>query len=266
MSNEELALQIKAGNTELYAELWKNTEKLMIWKINKLYDIQSPRFARAGLELDDLKQLAFFALIAAVEAYDPQKSYAFSSYISFHLRNTIAAALGIRSSRRDPLNNCTSLDMLVGEDEDITIGELFADPDSDCPFDEIADNDLIAACRRDLEKIMSEFPEDEAAVIRCKYFEGSDNRMRVSEELNMPYHKVCRLESNALTKFRQPKNKRALQLYREELIGSKPYTGSGLSRFKAAGMSSVEWCTELLERARNTRNRRKLLRKHMFDK
>lgn len=53
------------------------------WKINKLYDIQSPRFARAGLELDDLKQLAFFALIAAVEAYDPQKSYAFSSYISF---------------------------------------------------------------------------------------------------------------------------------------------------------------------------------------
>ena len=27
MSNEELALQIKAGNTELYAELWKNTEK-----------------------------------------------------------------------------------------------------------------------------------------------------------------------------------------------------------------------------------------------
>ena len=93
MSNEELALQIKAGNTELYAELWKNTEKLMIWKINKLYDIQSPRFARAGLELDDLKQLAFFALIAAVQAYDPQKSYAFSSYIGFHLRNTIAAAL-----------------------------------------------------------------------------------------------------------------------------------------------------------------------------
>lgn len=157
MSNEELALQIKAGNTELYAELWKNTEKLMIWKINKLYNIQSPRFARAGLELDDLKQLAFFALIAAVEAYDPQKSYAFSSYISFHLRNTIAAALGIRSSRRDPLNNCTSLDMLVGEDEDITIGELFADPDSDCPFDEIADNDLIAACRRDLEKSCQSF-------------------------------------------------------------------------------------------------------------
>lgn len=32
MSNEELALQIKAGNAELYAELWKNTEKLMIGK------------------------------------------------------------------------------------------------------------------------------------------------------------------------------------------------------------------------------------------
>ena len=62
MSNEELALQIKAGNTELYAELWKNTEKLMIWKINKLYDIQSPRFARAGLELDDLKQLVQHSL------------------------------------------------------------------------------------------------------------------------------------------------------------------------------------------------------------
>lgn len=266
MNNEEIALQIKAGNTALYAELWKNMEKLLTWKTKMLYNAQFPRFVRAGLELDDLSQISFFALMAAVRAYDPQRGYAFNSYIDFHLRNLIAEALGQRRSKRDPLNNCISFDLLVGEDQEKTIGDLLGiDPDSERPFDEIADNDLIAACRRALEKIMEEFPEEEAAVVRCKYFEGSDNsRLRVSEKMNMPYQKVCRLDTKALARFRQPKNRRALHLYRDELIGSKPYTASGLSRFKLSGISSVEWCTELLDRAESTTGDSKALNEHIF--
>lgn len=256
MSNEELALQIKAGHTELYSELWENTKRLMFLKIHRLYNANRPYFARVGLELEDLEQTAFLAIADAARAYNPQKEYAFNSYIKFHLRNHIAEATGTRSKKHDPLNKCLNLDELLDNGESESSYErYFTDHDSECPFDEIADKDLIEACRRDLEKIMSAFPKDESAVIRRKYFEGSDNsKMRVSKEMNMSYQKVCRLERKALARFRQPKNSSALQLYRDELIGSKPYTGSGLTRFKQFGGSSVERCVELLERVASIEN------------
>ena len=68
MTNEELATAIQNGETELYPVLWEKIEKL----IDRKAEIYALNLAICGRRLDpvefkkDLKQSAYFALIAAV--------------------------------------------------------------------------------------------------------------------------------------------------------------------------------------------------------
>lgn len=95
----------------------------------------------------------FFALVDAVNAFDLDKGFKFTTYLHFPVKNRLRFALGFTTHRRDPLNDCSSLDAPVGESEEETFLDWYcSDPDSDRPFEELADNDLWANARRDIDK------------------------------------------------------------------------------------------------------------------
>lgn len=134
MSNEELAVQIKAGDTACIEQLWQNIYRLLYMLAGRVYTRRRERCAAAGVTLEDLLQECFFVMMRAVDAYDPDAVYPFNAYIRYHMKNTVNTLLGYRTARqqKEPLNTCTSLDMeLTGEgDGDLLLGDTIEDPQS----------------------------------------------------------------------------------------------------------------------------------------
>ena len=73
MTNEELVMVIKGGNDELTPSLWERVERFAHVKATDYYYLHTDLCARAGVTLDDLKQESYFAFMAAVNYYDPDK-------------------------------------------------------------------------------------------------------------------------------------------------------------------------------------------------
>lgn len=48
MTNEEIALQIQAGNTALYADLWEQNQRFIYKCANSFYNRNAQRCARFG--------------------------------------------------------------------------------------------------------------------------------------------------------------------------------------------------------------------------
>ena len=62
MSNEELAAAIKAGNTDLYSDLWNQVQRFVVWKARQRYVLTN---GVGGVEVEDLVQSGFLALVSA---------------------------------------------------------------------------------------------------------------------------------------------------------------------------------------------------------
>ena len=109
MTNEELAIQIQAGNTQYYSELWQNVHRLMHKILHKkLLRIELPNY----LTSEDIEQELYFALCNAVQAYDDTKPYKFTSYLDYHIMNAVRSALPSK-----PLKEL-SYNQTAGEDEE----------------------------------------------------------------------------------------------------------------------------------------------------
>ncbi len=86
MTNEELAVQIQLGASDLYAELWEQVKKLMIKILfNYLASYKLPNY----IDKKDMVQELYFALCKAVQAYDDTKPYKFNTYLDYHIRKVI---------------------------------------------------------------------------------------------------------------------------------------------------------------------------------
>ena len=63
MTNEELALQIRAGERGRITELWARVRRFALWRARRW-----AAFGR-GVTVDDLEQEAFIALLDALERW-----------------------------------------------------------------------------------------------------------------------------------------------------------------------------------------------------
>lgn len=89
MTNEEMAILIKQGRTELYNDLWRQMKRILILKASSFYSKYYNRFIACGIELEDLEQKCYFVLVDMVNAYDPEKGYKLTAYIGFRMKNRI---------------------------------------------------------------------------------------------------------------------------------------------------------------------------------
>ena len=123
MSNDELAMLIKQGKTEYYIPLWERTEKLINMLIRKR---TKGRKLYHTIEIDDLMQCGYFALITAVRYYNPDKPFKFNTYLKYSVYYVIDKQLSISES--DIANCVMSLNTpLHTEDEDLTLLDCLPD-------------------------------------------------------------------------------------------------------------------------------------------
>lgn len=126
MSNEELATRIKGGGREYIEILW-NQNQGIIRKVARRY---LWRAQRMRYDFEDLAQECYFALVSAVEAYEPEGEYMFITYLVYHIRNTLGNMLMMRGNDRYILP--VSLDAPIAEEggEAATLGSLVPSPEN----------------------------------------------------------------------------------------------------------------------------------------
>lgn len=197
MSNEELAAMIQSGERERLIELWQQIRRMALKEA-----VRWAAYHSNGVELDDLEQAGFIALMRAVDGFDPAASARFSTWYYRILRTELEAAAGRRTEkqRRDPLQSAASLDIPVGEDGDgATLGELVPDPAAEAAVLDVEHREYLCRLHAALETAIVTLPLDLQTAIRGRYYRG--------ETVDANAH------NKALRMLRAPKCSRALRTY-----------------------------------------------------
>ncbi len=107
-----------------------------------------------------------------------------------------------------------SLETTINEDEDVSLGDMIADPAIKSPLANIFTEDI----RAQLNKVLSTLDDREADIIRLR-FGLEDNNPRTLAEIGAIYkctrERIRQIEDKAMRKLRSPMRKRMLEEYLE---------------------------------------------------
>ena len=248
MTNEELVMVIKGGNDELTPSLWERVERFAYAKATDYYCLHTELCARSGVTLDDLKQESYFAFMASVNYYDPDKGFLFLSFMTYPLLKAFNGACGIitQKGRQEPLNNAKSLSAPVGE-EDLTLEDMLEDKTAGDSFQSIEDLDYTKRLRSDLEECIDTLNLEQAYTIRERYFEGMNPR-QIAEKHGVTESRCKGREAEALRNLRRGKNWSRLKVYQDDIISRHAYKSS-FALWRDTGCSSVEYTVLKMEKA-----------------
>lgn len=246
MTNEELAVAIKEGNSILYAELWNQTEPLIRQFAKRYMDFYLP----VGVDIDDLTQSAFFALVDAVHYYDPKAGLKLTTYLTLTAKRAFAEACGFRSGRSDAMHRAESYDEPLGnEEKDFTVMDTLEDETALEAIEDVAERAFQDQLSHVLRLALAELePAERAYLIRRYYM--NERRQEAEQfiitEYGIPAESVRTYSSRALKKLDHGKYHRELRELWRVYYGEADYSGSfdsfggGLANFARTGYSSVE--------------------------
>ena len=233
MSNEELVAAIQVGEDRM-GELWDQIEKLVMWKAHR---IMTALDGRGGVELDDLYQSGYPALVAAVDSYKPE-SGAFSTWFMFHLKNAFAEATGYRTrrERNEPLNNAMSLDTPLSDDADSDdLMAIVADPAGMKGLEATEEAIYRQQLHDALETALDAIPEQYSEVLRQRHYDGL-SLAEIGESRGVSAEYVRRLEYKAIRYIHRP----SIACHLRPFCDFDFYCGTGLGAFRHTGMSIQE--------------------------
>lgn len=241
MTNEQLAEFIKQGdNDELLPLLWEKTHRLVYMHCSRLYSGNIERFKRHGIDEWDLKQSAYEGFLKAIEAYNPEKGYKFSTYLPYSIRNVVRGLIGVSGGKEtDLLNICDSLDCPIAEDNETELIETIPDEAASVPFEDLERKSTGEAVRREVEKL----PEKQRHIVKSLYFENRTLN-EVGKDLGVSVERVRQIKQTA---FKQLKRSKELQQLKGYTIGCQYRSAAACQRWGSTVETTVEKRAELQE-------------------
>ena len=167
--------------------------------------------------------------------------------MSYPLKNRFRELLGIRTSKRNPLNGSLSLDKPFDDDKELTYGNMLSDETAEQEFRSIENkmyNDSLRAALDDVANTV--LNKRERKVIEKRYY-NSETQEAIAGELSITGVTVQQIINKSLQKMRNGYGKKILKPYAGEIISSRAYTATGLNSFKNKWASSEELIIELLD-------------------
>lgn len=204
MTNEELALLIQAGERDRIPQLWEQVRRFIERQSSRwVYHLEG----KGGVTAEDLSQAGFFALLRAVESFDPAQGYKLLAYLKLPLKTEFNRAAGYKTKRDrlDPLQDYISTDAPVGEEEDTPLLDLLADPATELCYAEIEEEDRRAA----VQELLSCLSESQRSVIRARYWHELTFE-ETAKALGVDKKEAVKLEQQALRTLRHPANREKL--------------------------------------------------------
>ena len=208
MTNEELALQIRAGERGRITELWARVRRFALWRARRW-----AAFGR-GVTVDDLEQEAFIALLDALERWREADGPLLSVY-ALRLKAAFTAATGRRTQRDrlDPLDRALSLDAPLNDDPDAdTLEAVVEDPAGAAAMEAEAHSDH-QQLHGILDHALGALPAEQREVVRRRYYRGQ-TVAEIATATGVPEKEVRKLEAAALRVLRHPRVSQVLREYR----------------------------------------------------
>lgn len=223
----------------MYEKLYADNRALLWYFANRYANaIQT----RGDIDVDDLFQSGFFALVEASESYSADKG-SWGSWASYYIRKTIRECVGLRGKKQI---TTASLDAQLSEDSDTTIADTIPD-ESLAP----SDSQIIASeTRKAIEQALEAVKSEKARLaLRFVYLEGN-SYAQAAQRIGVNPNSLGALLSNGrVSMHRNAKLRKSLNLDAEtRFIAHK-----GLQAFRNSGSSVVEdaviWREEQREKA-----------------
>lgn len=214
ISNEQLAIEIKAGNSDFLIPLWEQV-KPYICKQARRWIISFNGLR--GIEQDDLIHAGYFAMLQAIDTFDAERSgVSFIGLLSFYLRKQFSSVYGLQSAagKNDAIHVSVSLDTPISENEDTSISELIPDAKSQIPFEQIAQRDYIAYLHKALDAILDTLPAPYREIIVLRYY-GNQDISTIGATIGMSEKAARAAEKKAMRLIRTPSNIATLSALKE---------------------------------------------------
>ena len=167
MDTNQIAAAVKGGQADVLT-LWAAVRRFAYRQGNRWYLALG---SRAGMEPEDFQQAAFLALLDALEGWEPGAG-AFLTWYGLQLKAAFAAATGRRTSKRDPLQSCASLETPIAEGDALTLGDVLPDPAAEQAIADIAERDRRQRLRRALYLALQTLPEAQRRAVVGRYLYG----------------------------------------------------------------------------------------------
>lgn len=241
-TNETLALRVQQGDKPALELLWNQVKAIAGVIARRLLSGHKERFESMAT-YEDLEQELFLAVWEAARDFDPEKGYAFTSYLKNHILTRSMALLGYRSSRRDALGYSFSIDREIPGSDDLTLGDTIPCEASERDFERAEDQIWVEQLRHDLEVALSDLDPRWAETLRLRYYQ-SQTLEEIGGAFSVSGQTVTEWERKAVQRLRK---RRRLARHREEIISTHAYR-SGPALFRKRGASSVELTVEKLEK------------------
>lgn len=246
MSLDELVYQIQHGHEDLIPELWNEVKGLIrYFAISFCRQWDCSKF---GIELDDLVQEGYFAMLDTLRKHDPEKG-SFNTLFAYDLRRRFQDAIGRTGRKRgDLLNHCLSLDAEIDPSEcnGDSLYELV--PDGYDYTGPVEQKIYIQQLHEELEKILSSIPADEAEVIKAVYYENK-TLAEIADSQSQTRENVRQRKDRGLRNIRKSKYIRELERFID--LETNFYKKVSVDSFNATHTSAVE--AIVLERERMLR-------------
>lgn len=172
MTTNEIAAAVQSGQADIL-ELWEAVRR---FAHDRAYRWTRAANGRGGVVLDDLIQVAFLALLDAIQTWRPDSGASFIGWYSLKLKAAFTEATGQRTerTRQDPLDRAQSLDMpLNGEiGEDLTLADVIEDPRSEEEIEAVAELDYQQRRRKALATALDGLTEDQRRTVVLRHCHG----------------------------------------------------------------------------------------------
>ncbi|MCH5186871.1 MAG: sigma-70 family RNA polymerase sigma factor [Oscillospiraceae bacterium] len=203
MTNEELVVKIKNGETGYNSELWQNVELFVCRQANSFYTKHYERCSLVGVETDDLIQAGYFAVVGAVKAYDGR--YKFLTYLGRQLLIQFYELAKMRSTgwQNNTIYYAISLDAPIGVEGESTFVEFIPDLGAEAEISAIDEADYIERLREIFRRAGMKLTPTQANVIDGLYRRGL-SFSQLANELGVSKGAIENTKSLALKKLRTP--------------------------------------------------------------
>lgn len=234
MTNEQLAGFIKqGGNNELIPILWENVKKLLYKFSDRYYRAYSGDLTQCGITAWDIKQQAYSAFLKAIEGYDDSKGYKFTAFLKYPFKKAVREL-----RKRDPLNDCESLNSPVNdENEDTELIEFVADEHSTDFVEQLEQTDEAEIIKKAVHKAIDKLPEREAEIVKAYYLSGK-TYADIAADKEISTERVRQINASALRHLRG--NTELKLLGRSLGYCSHAAYHNTVSGFARTGISNVE--------------------------
>ena len=238
MTNEELATLIQNGDDGYLPTLWEQVRKLIRMKAEQYHRY----FVLNGggnyaVDVDDLTQCGYYAVLDAVKYYSPSAGYKFTTYLDKTLKKAFREAMGIRTSKHDPSMGAASLDESCGEDDETPLIALIDSHDSS--MIQVEESVYNQELRRELTTALQRLSEAEREVLTLRFFFGISYREQAENKMVTVQNIAQQGEAGLERSRRHPKQMRALSEFMPE-HDFDPYRSTGMTAWATSGQSVQE--------------------------